>query len=127
MQSVWTLRRETRRTFERNGRIANLSTTIFTFARTNIDQHECARLPAEQIFLGCSSFATRGQNFVLSSRRKTLLPKEHSCSLYFFRTFLKALVQALKGSQFPFAKPKIEIGSTNPKHNPFAHCYNDTL
>ena len=43
------------------------------------------------------------------------------------RDFLKTFDQASKCIQIPLPKPKVEIGSTKSKDNPFAHHYNDII
>ena len=43
------------------------------------------------------------------------------------RDFLKTCEHASKCIQIPLPKPKVDIGSTKSKDNPFAHYYNDTI
>ena len=48
-----------------------------------------------------------------------------TCLVDNLRDFLKNFDQASKCIQIPLPEPKVEIGSTKPKDNLFAHYYND--
>ena len=51
--------------------------------------------------------------------------RELTCLVDNLRDFLKTFDQAGKCIQIPLPKPKVEIGSTKSKDNPFAHHYYD--
>ena len=53
--------------------------------------------------------------------------RELTCLVDNLRDFLKFFYQASKCIQIPPPKPKVEIGSTKPKDNLFAHHSNDII
>ena len=53
--------------------------------------------------------------------------RELTCLVDSLRDFLKTFDHASKCIQIPLPKPRVEIGSTKSKDNPFAHYYNDII
>ena len=53
--------------------------------------------------------------------------RELTCLVEKLRDFLKTFDHASKCIQIPLPKPKVEIGSTKPKDNLFAHYCNDII
>ena len=82
------------------------------------------KLIAMKLFKFCDS-KTR-QRYILQDEVK-ISKRELNSLVDSVRDFLKTFDNASKGVQIPLPKPKIEIGSTKPKVNLFAHYYNDIL
>ena len=53
--------------------------------------------------------------------------RELTCVVQSLREFLRTFDQAIKCTQIPLPKPKVEIGATKSKDNPFAQYYNDII
>ena len=66
------------------------------------------------------------QRFILQEEMN-ISKRELTCLVDNLRDFLKTFDQANKCIQIPLPKPNVEIGSTKPKDNLFAHYYNHII
>ena len=71
-------------------------------------------------------FLKTQQPYILQ-KEVNISKRELTCLVDNLRDFLKTFDQASKCIQISLPKPKVEIESTKPKDNLFAHYYNDII
>ena len=129
MQTLFSIRRNTRRIFGRNEEDSYFFHNILDISQSHnrivrVSKGSNKKSFAFKVFQFCDS---KLQQRLILKEEVSISKNEIESVLDSLGDFLKAFDQANKVSQIPLPKPKFEIGFTKAKDELFSHCYKDIV